>query len=360
MLLVVNIKGTLIVLLASAAALSAADKIVGGPMAVNVTSRGATVVWIVQSGEASVRPVTAEAFRSAPSLHVEKTTLTGLQPNTRYEYNIPGQEGVKGSFLTAPNGSTPFHFVVYGDNRTRDAVHRKVVGTLLQSGLPDFVLQTGDMVPDGNDTAAWPVFFDIERDLLRQTVFFPTLGNHERHCKNFFDFFQLTNPYYSFNWGNAHVTVINSDLSNSAPTKSGREAFWAEQTKWLEDDLMANQNAEFRFVTAHHPPFTAVASRQGDNPQMTALTPMFEKYKVTAAFFGHDHNYQRYMKNGVQYIVTGGGGAPLHDVAQPDKSIAQTWVSVENFVKVAVEGKVVKVQAIDIDGKTIDEVEIRH
>jgi len=63
-------------------------------------------------------------------------------------------------------------------------------------------------------------------------------------------------------------------------------------------------------VLAHHPPFTAVERRQGDNPQMTALTPMFEKYHVTAGLFGHDHNYQHYLKNGVHYFTTGGGGAP--------------------------------------------------
>ncbi|HEX9121273.1 MAG TPA: metallophosphoesterase family protein, partial [Terriglobales bacterium] len=52
-----------------------------------------------------------------------------------------------------------------------------------------------------------------------------------------------------------------------------------------------SQGADFRFLTAHHPPLTAVERRQGDNPQMTALMPMFEKYKLTAGFFGHDHNY---------------------------------------------------------------------
>jgi hypothetical protein len=33
---------------------------------------------------------------------------------------------------------------------------------------------------------------------------------------------------------------------------------------------------------------------------------------------GHDHNYQRYTKNGIQYVITGGGGAPLYPVADPD------------------------------------------
>ena len=86
---------------------------------------------------------------------------------------------------------------------------------------------------------------------------------------------------------------------------------------------------------------------------------MFEKYRVTAGLFGHDHNYQHYLKNGVHYVGSGGGGAPLYDVNQPDAAIVQKVVSIENFVSVTVSGKSAKVQAIDINGKVLDEFEFR-
>jgi len=44
---------------------------------------------------------------------------------------------------------------------------------------------------------------------------------------------------------------------------------------------------------------------------------MLEKYHVSGAFFGDDHNYQHYLKNGIHYVVTGGGGAPVYDVDKP-------------------------------------------
>jgi len=351
---------TLLLLLSAALAAPAAPALVGGPFVVNVTRDTATVVWIVKSDELTLHPPAGAAVRPYPSFRVEKTTLTGLRPNTRYDYDIPGQDGVKGWFKTAPTATQPYHFLVYGDTRTRHDVHAKVVAQILKNGIPDFALQSGDMVENGFDNALWPTFFDIERDLLRQTVLFPALGNHERDCRNFYDFFQLTNAYYSFNWGNAHFTVLNSDVTNSAPAQPERDAFWAEQTKWLENDLRTNQDVEYRFVMAHHPPFSAVARRQSANPQMTALVPMFEKYHVTAAFFGHDHNYQHYLKNGIHYIGSGGGGAPLYDVDTPPKDITQKVVSVENFVTVAVDGKNIHIQAYDIDGQKIDDVEIKH
>jgi len=349
-------------LFASLMAIAADQKIVGGPYLISVTQRTATVVWVVESGEVTAQAAGGQsagqsALRS-PAFRVEKTTLTGLVANTRYNYEVGGHESVNGSFKTAATPADPFNFVVYGDNRTRHEVHKRVIGELVKHGIPDFVVQTGDMVEDGANNSLWPIFFDIERELLRQAAFFPSLGNHEHNAQDYYDFFPGTRAYYSFNWGNAHFAVINSDIGNAAATKLEKDAFWAEQTRWLEQDLAATQAAEYRFVVAHHPPFTAVASRQGNNPHMTALTPMFEKYHVSAGLFGHDHNYQHYLKNGVHYLIAGGGGAPLYDVDKPPRDILQKVERIENFVKVSVDGKTAHFQAIAIDGRTLDEFDI--
>ena len=338
--------------------LGAAETVVGGPMAVDVGARSATIVWIVQTGEAQIKAVGAAGdARTAPALHVEKTTFTGLKAGTTYEYTIPGHDDLKGSFKTAAPAGQPFEFVVYGDTRTRHDVHRKVIAEMLQVCHPDFVLQTGDLVADGSDPALWPIFFDIERPLLRQVAYFPALGNHERNSSNYYDYMQNA-AYYSFNWGNAHFAVLDSDMGNFANSEPAKQAFWKQQTDWLEEDLAKNQGAEFRFVAAHHPPITAVSSRQGDNPHMTALMPTLEKYHVTAAFFGHDHNYQHYLKNGVHYVVSGGGGAPLYDVDKPPQGITIKVASTENFVRVQVKGKVAHVDAFALDGSKLDSMDL--
>jgi hypothetical protein len=335
------------------AAIAHAQKITGGPYVVNTGSGAATVVWIVQDKQVSLKGPD-QTVHAYPTLRVEKTTMADLKPNTRYEYEVGEQGEGKGSFKTPAAAADPYNFVVYGDTRTRHDVHRRVMTELLKHGIPDFVLQTGDMVADGENSSLWPVFFDIEKELLRQTVFFPSLGNHERNTAYFGNLFLKDTVYYSFNWGNAHFAVINSDIGNAAIGQRAKDAFWAEQTRWLEDDLQRHQRDQYRFVVAHHPPFTAVARRQGDNPLMTALVPTFEKYHVTAGLFGHDHNYQHYLKNGVHYIVTGGGGAPLYDVDKPAEGITQKVVSVENFVKVSADSTGLHFEAIAIDGRTLD------
>lgn len=304
-----------LIAVASITTLSAAQKIAGGPVVVNTTANSATIVWIVQDDEVAVRPAAGGAPKTSPSLRAEKTTLTGLQPNTRYEYDVPGDGAEKGSFKTAAPAGEPYHFVVFGDTRTRHDVHRRVVDAIVKHGAPDFVLHTGDLVANGNDSAMWPVFFDLEKTLLRETAFFPSLGNHERNSPDFYSFFGVTTPYYSFNWGNGHFIVLNSDVGNVAQSAQSRNSFWAEQTRWLEDDLEASQKADFRFVIAHHPPFTA-------------------------------------------YVITGGGGAPLYDVNKPAAGITVKAVSTEHFVTIGVEGKVAHVEAIALDGRKLDEFDL--
>ncbi len=346
-----NSKKLLSVLLLAAPAFPA-DTVIGGPLVVNDNSRTATVVWIVQTAELSVKAQGGSDQRTSPALRAESITLTGLRPGTVYDYSVPGREELKGSFKTPPAAGQPFEFVLYGDNRTRPDAHKKVVASILKNAQPDFIVQTGDMVENGTDNSLWPVFFDIERELLRKTAIFPTVGNHERNARDYYEFFQQQ-PYYSFTWGDAHFSMLDSDIANVASSESARQAFWKEQISWLEEDLKKNQNVAYRFVVAHHPPMSAVKSRQEANPHMKALIPLFEQMHVSAALFGHDHNYQHYIQNGIHYVISGGGGAPLYDVDKPAAGMVKV-VSTENFVRARFDGKSMHLESIDTNGEKLD------
>jgi len=345
--------------MASLAAIAqAADRLAGGPLAVNVTGSRATVVWIVQTQEARLGEAPDQLSVVAPLLKTERVSFTGLKPGRTYYYDILGRDEGRGRFKTPPEGPATFRFVVFGDTRTRHEVHAKVIQAIVKTE-PDFVLHTGDLVADGEAVTQWPVFFSIERELLSKSVFFPTPGNHERGAGYYFEFFQAQ-PFYSFDWGSVHVTAVNSDYSNAGPTEIARERFWAEQLRWLEDDLVRAQKADLRFVMTHHPPFSAVKRRQSDAPNRIARdwVPLFEKHKVHAVFCGHDHNYQHHLKNGVRYIITGGGGAPLYPTDAPLPGITLKAESIENFVQVEVNGRKARLQAFTPDGRLLDTIEI--
>jgi 3',5'-cyclic AMP phosphodiesterase CpdA len=319
-------------------------ELIGGPFAVNVGPNSATVAW-----------VTRPAGRRAPedTTRADKLTFTGLQPGTRYLYDFKaGGQTVEGSFKTPPTGPEPFDFVVYGDTRSRHDVHRRVVDAILKSE-PDFVIHTGDLVATGGDTALWSKFFSIERELLRRAAFFPAVGNHEHNSSHYFTFLQAR-PYYSFDWGSAHFTVLDTDFGN-IPNKA---EFWQEQFEWLESDLAKNQDADLRFVIFHHPPYSAMKKR-GINEDTVKFVPLFEKYGVHAVFSGHDHAYEHFLRNGVRYIVTGGGGAPLYNVDTPLPGITQKLEKVEHFVFVKVEGRWAAIEALALDGRRIDYIELQ-
>ncbi|GAI54662.1 unnamed protein product, partial [marine sediment metagenome] len=58
------------------------------------------------------------------------------------------------------------------------------------------------------------------------------------------------------------------------------------------------------------------------------LVPLFEENGVDMVFNGHSHVYERYLHNGIYYIVTGGGGAPLStlqvDNEEPIRQVGET------------------------------------
>ncbi|HWQ53896.1 MAG TPA: metallophosphoesterase [Bryobacteraceae bacterium] len=325
------------------------EKLVGGPVVVNVGSRDATVVWVVQTSEAKLGLKPDQLTTTVPVLRAEKVTYSGLKPGLTYHYDVLGQDSGKGSFQTAPSGPAPFNFIVYGDTRSRHDMHQRIVDAMVKAG-PEFVIHTGDLVADGANSEQWSRFFSIEKELLRRTVFFPVLGNHERNNPQYFEFFDMKKPYYSFNWGSAHFALLDTGIV---------AAEWDEQTRWLGADLERAAKADFRFVIFHEPPYTAVKKRQSDGTRSRTLVPLLEKYKVHAVFSGHDHNYQRHVKDGVQYIVTGGGGAPLYPVDGPIEGMTRKVVSTEHYVQVKVEGKTARLEAVALDGSVIEAFEIR-
>ena len=88
----------LVLILSTVGLLAAAPKVIGGPVVVNVGPRAATIVWVVQTDEATVK-LPNGTTKQSPSFHVEHTNLTGLQPNTKYEYEAGGLKGDRKSVV---------------------------------------------------------------------------------------------------------------------------------------------------------------------------------------------------------------------------------------------------------------------
>jgi hypothetical protein len=87
------------------------------------------------------------------------------------------------------------------------------------------------------------------------------------------------------------------------------------------------------------------------------IVPVLERYGVDLVICGHNHNYQRSLVNGITYIVTGGGGAELHPIDQPDPDTEASYNG-HHFVVFSVDGGTLLGQAITVDGEVVDEFEL--
>jgi hypothetical protein len=276
-------------------------------------------------------------------------TLAGLNPYTTYHYRV----GTSARDLSGDNTlktaagptQTSFNFVVYGDCRTGVAAHQSVVDGII-SVAPDFYLNTGDLVESGALMSDWDSFFAIEKDLMSTTTLFPAIGNHEENHPNYFDFFYLpgNERWYSFDYGHAHFVSLQVD-------GYGDYSVGSEQYLWLEQDL-AGSTQPWKFVFFHFPPYSS-GDHGSDLAVRAALQPLFEKYDVDIVFSGHDHDYERSLVNGVTYLVTGGGGAPLYSQQQSnDWSIY--FESTYHFVSISLDGNTLSGVGIRPDGSQFD------
>jgi hypothetical protein len=85
---------------------------------------------------------------------------------------------------------------------------------------------------------------------------------------------------------------------------------------------------------------------------------ILEKYQVDAVFSGHDHNYQHNLVNGVHYLVSGGGGAPLYDIETGIPGVTLKLAQVEHYLLGTVTPERIAFEATDLNGKQIDYFEI--
>lgn len=342
-----------------------------GPYLQNVTRDAITIMWESDAAvpgrvvvHSSVEP---DHVAESPAARMHEVRIEGLQSGRRYFYTVTMGEGATaqvatGELATAPGPDEAFSFVVFGDSRSNANAHMNVVERVRRE-VPDFILGTGDMVNEGSVESDWQIFFDVERELLRENVMFPSLGNHDREPRparsatNYRKYFSLpeNSPqperYYAFTYGNARFLVLDSNSYSFALT---------DETSWLETQLRsARGDDQIRhiFVSMHHPPYST-AIHGGQTELREVWTPLYEKYGVDAVFSGHDHDYERAEMNGIRYFVSGGGGAPVYPKdPHPSKQDAEASIYFErtfNYLRVQIVGDFVEVAGVRDDGTLIE------
>lgn len=197
------------------------------------------------------------------AVHRHTATLTGLEPGTSYLYAI-GDGSEAGwselyEFTTAPASPEGFSFLYFGDAQEGYGRFDSVLKAALRERPdPAFLLTIGDLIDRGSERDDWDAFFESTVGHFENHTLVPAVGNHEAQegdPQMYLDTFALpeNGPQgyeenaYSFTYSNALFVVLDSNLEAET------------QTAWLERQL-ANSDATWKFVVAHHGAYTYLPS----------------------------------------------------------------------------------------------------
>jgi tartrate-resistant acid phosphatase type 5 len=137
--------------------------------------------------------------------------------------------------------------------------------------------------------------------------FFPALGNHDWRTDNaapYFAYFTLpgNERYYTVRRGPVEFFILDSDEHESDGITVD-----SVQAQWLRAQLAAS-DAPWKLVISHHAPYTSSLQR---NSNRTLQWP-FAGWGASVVIAGHDHLYERLVKEGIFYMVNGAGGKGLY------------------------------------------------
>lgn len=256
-------------------------------------------------------------------------------------------------------------FVVYGDSRSNETVHRQVVNALCQE-RPELVLHVGDLWM-GYGPKRWLDDLrsnPVSKALLESNCFLVTKGNHEASLREITDVRPSlvrngTLPY-AFVQGNCFFVCAGEE-----PT----------DLSWIEAQLASpeSRNARWRILWAHNPCYSSGEHRvDGAYP---GLRKLLDAYHVDLYFSGHDHLYERTYPlkagavatarrvfdvtrtPGTVYVVTGGAGAPLYGFHKA-KAWSAARASAYHYCSVRASDDRLVFQAKDVKGQVIDQFEM--
>lgn len=233
---------------------------------------------------------------------------------------------------------------VYGDSRSGHDVHKQIVAAIEKSS-PSIVFHTGDMIFMAGKSD-WQTFGQITASLRSHTEFFPLFGNHDTgDSANYFQMFPQVNGarWYSVDRKGLHFIALDT---NSKFDKN------SAQYKWFEADLKKSSGTPTILLT--HVPFYSSGSHANEGKIVRdTLGPLVEQYGITLVISGHDHGYEKSFKNGVYYIISGGGGAELRDKAYPN-AYSQLFIKNYNFVSLSFKNGAISADVLDSSGNKLD------
>lgn len=245
--------------------------------------------------------------------------VSNLLPATKYFYSVGSTtQTLAGNdashfFVTSPVAGSvlPTRIWVLGDSGTANinaAAVRNAYLNFTGTTHTNLWLMLGDNAyENGTDSEYQAAVFDMYPTMLRQSVLWPALGNHDTAQSTtppaglpYFAMFTLptgaqaggiasgTERYYSFDYANIHFICLDSMTSDRSAN--------GPMATWLRADL-ASTTRQWTIAFWHHPPYSK-GSHDSDTESFLVqmrqnILPILEDAGVDLVLAGHSHTYER-------------------------------------------------------------------
>ncbi|HYU80331.1 MAG TPA: metallophosphoesterase [Vicinamibacterales bacterium] len=257
-------------------------------------------------------------------------------------------------------GAAPsVRFAVIGDYGLAGD-HAREVSDLVKGWNVDFIITTGDNnYPNGAastiDTNIGQYYADFIfpysgsfTSTATRNRFFPSLGNHDWETPGatpYLAYFTLpgNERYYDFVQTPVHFFAIDSDFNEPDGISAS-----SVQAQWLQGKLSASTSS-YRFVYMHHAPFSSA-----QNGSHATLQWPYKSWGASAVLAGHDHTYERIIRDGLPYFVNGSGGYALYAFGSPVAGSVVRYNADWGALLVEVDGKAATFKFITRGGVVVD------
>jgi hypothetical protein len=254
-----------------------------------------------------------------------------------------------------PIRDASFEFVVIGDfgaGGSDMAAVSEDVRSWVERLHADALVTTGDNIyQDGSPSEfdeAWHEPYGWVRDSGVDVL--ASLGNHDVRTSAgtlVMDLFDMPDRWYVTSIGDADIFVLDANRPRDD-----------EQLAWMKDAL-ARSDAVWKIAVFHQPAYSC-SKHDGEDDVIAGWVPIFEQEDVDLVLNGHDHNYQRFEeREGVTYVVTGGGGNPdLYALDRCPPGYPERVAGndeLHHFLVVQGSAARLRVRAIGVDGTLIDD-----
>ncbi len=251
------------------------------------------------------------ASTSATDLH--HVHLTGLVPGAAYYYEvaIDGTSVVRQGVFVTP-GRTNWRLMHSGEFHAPSEVDNVAkFAEEIRAFRPHVIIESGDMVDDGNDLDEWRSYLRTSAPWISNTLLLPSHSNHVNGGggnTNLKELFVLPNNerWYTTRYGQVALINIDSTYSANSDVESAEVPWVRQQAASFHDGV---DDPTFVIASWHHPACSSqYYTRQGEREWVHdhLVSAFVDNGGVDLILAAHDKYYER------NTIATSPGASIVH------------------------------------------------